>query len=1018
MYRFNTCLASLLLFSAALWGQPPTYLYSHLGTQDGLVSDQVLTVQQDKKGFIWIASHKGIQRYDGHRFLDIRHQPGTPKSIPPGIVYLMAIDKKDRLWLVLGDSRVGFLNVSDLSFQEVPLQLPDGQTDKSIGNIYIDEDGNIFLFGYKRTIFNYNEKLAAFTTGNPHFQSPKGWNIIHLWQDKDRNYWLGCDSGLAKFNKKTGILSYGDDNIEKDPVVESFRHLRVINLLYKEPSGRFWISSWPLTGLTIQSYDPQAGAVTTWEHKIGTRLKYRYFELRGILTLQDGSTWLAGHNLFARYNTAQHSIDPVPNNLPGEFSILFDGINYLFEDREKNLWICTDKGLYRFNPPAQKFSVVQNKRFGRDTVFSPDVTDLLAASDGNIYVSTWGSGVFAYDSNFNPVRSNLVKQGQHLGEGMTWCLLERSNGEIWRGQQGGTLLVFDPATQSSRIIQDPVFEKSTIRQITEDKKGNLWLGTQQGHLVFWNAKTGSFSLKQKMEGVISRLYTDKGGFVWVCSATNGVYRIDPATGNIIMNVNASGSEDKKLMANVSTDIIQYNDSLVAIAANGLNLLHLRTGRVFHFSNSNNFPSNELANFAVDSRGYLWMSGGLGVTSFNPLKGHVSSYSEMDGVHTKNFNTASVSPLRDGRIAIGTNHDILLFDPLKVTVEDYIPPKIEISGISLMNKALPVDSITRSSRLELRHDQNSLVVEFTTLTYQNDYVIYYMLEGLDKDWKESGKMKQALFNYLAPGEYILKAAGKHSNGQIGQITSLTIAVNAPFWRSTWFYSLLALTLAAALFWLDRQRTARLENEARMRSIIAGNLGEEVNTTLQNINVLSEIAGMKASTDPEKSKEFIYEIQKKSRNMVIAMNDVLWSIDPANDSIPKTIERFKEFAESMHSKHGAEVLIEVADPLNSLQLSMKFRHEFHNIFKTAISCLVEIQHAKKVTVELLHSKGLLQLKITAPGQPLNLNNERVARCITEIKSRARSLGCLAETNSQPEGAVLIFKARIGRHGIQKI
>ena len=83
---------------------------------------------------------------------------------------------------------------------------------------------------------------------------------------------------------------------------------------------------------------------------------------------------------------------------------------------------------------------------------------------------------------------------------------------------------------------------------------------------------------------------------------------------------------------------------------------------------------------------------------------------------------------------------------------------------------------------------------------------------------------------------------------------------------------------------------------MRGDIAGNLHEEINTALNNINVLSEIAKIKADKEPEQSKNYINEIHSKSHNMIIAMDDMLWSIDPANDSMAKTIDRIKEFSDA--------------------------------------------------------------------------------------------------------------------------
>jgi hypothetical protein len=126
---------------------------------------------------------------------------------------------------------------------------------------------------------------------------------------------------------------------------------------------------------------------------------------------------------------------------------------------------------------------------------------------------------------------------------------------------------------------------------------------------------------------------------------------------------------------------------------------------------------------------------------------------------------------------------------------------------------------------------------------------------------------------------------------------------------------------------------------MRVDIAGNLHQEVNTALSNINILSEMAKLKADHEPEKSKEFIEQIHNKSHNMMIAMDDMLWSIDPENDSMKKTVERMQEYIDALNSRHAANIDMLVDERINNLKLNMQFRHEAFIHFKQRNSVRVK-------------------------------------------------------------------------------
>jgi hypothetical protein len=125
---------------------------------------------------------------------------------------------------------------------------------------------------------------------------------------------------------------------------------------------------------------------------------------------------------------------------------------------------------------------------------------------------------------------------------------------------------------------------------------------------------------------------------------------------------------------------------------------------------------------------------------------------------------------------------------------------------------------------------------------------------------------------------------------------------------------------------------------MRTDIAGNLHEEVNTALSNINILSDMALMKSEKEPEKSKEFIKQIHTRSHNMIIAMDDMLWSISPDNDSMDKTVDRMREYTEALKNRHGVNIELLVEKNIGKLVLNMKLRHEAFVLFKEGIKSLV--------------------------------------------------------------------------------
>jgi ligand-binding sensor domain-containing protein len=985
-------------------------MFTRLGARDGLASNSVYSLQQDAKGFIWVGTSNGLQRYDGTRFLLFQHQLNDSNSLPNNIVQQVLLDKNNRLWVRCAFNKLGYIDLANLRYHPVQALVADEHLDKGRGHLYVDQAGHILLFLFNRAVLTYDERIKTFMPGSLPFQLPPGWQPIAFFQDSDANYWLGSDSGLVKYNPRRRTLSYRGHNTDNDPVIGFYANYTNLGFPYLDHSGRFWVMYWPMSGVPASylSVDVHTGKGKSWNASIGRILKGRYNEMSQIAEQGDGTIWFTGINMLAMLRPAGSEFEMVEPNAHGEFSVYYDVVQSWLQDRERNIWLATDRGLYFFNPEAQRMHAISNRMPGSDSVYTGEVTAVRQLRNGDIMVSSWGDGIFAYDSNFNPVRRWYVDQAKKypVEEHQSWCILERPNGDIWHGHQHGALFISHWGSRTTEKLDLPVFGHSTIRQIVADTTGNVWLGTHSGRLIRWDARLNRFTLMDTLSSTIQRLYVDRKGNIWACTQLEGVFRIRVEDGAILNRYSNTGPEGRKLSGVGATDIVQYSDSLYIVATYNLDIINTATNRIRSDTGVNGALFSGATNIIQDRRGYLWITNSEGLNNLNFRKQLGTTFFETDGVGANAFNLGSASELKDGRIAIGTAHDLLVFQPADIKSSDTPPNDVVFTGIWMQNRSLSVDSVEKLHRLELPYGQNSVRIAFSTLAYQNISGIVYQLEGIDKDWIDS-RSNDAVYNYLPPGKYTFRVRGVNAENLVSLHTNeLSIIVPGPFWRSWWFLCLVLLTGAGVLYLLDRQRMQRKEVVEKMRSDISGNLHEEVNKALQNINVLSEIARIKADKDPEQSVNYINEIHHKSHNMIIAMDDMLWTIDPTNDNMARAIDRMQEFADALMHRHGVHIRLQAEKGLEALHPAMKIRYELLLIYKLMLRLLVEESNAPDTLVQLDQNRGLLQLNIYSGGIKIDPRSSRSIRLLEEAKSRAAVVRGTLDWQSDEKGTAILF------------
>lgn len=1008
---------TFLLLPASLNGQEARqYTFTHYTSSSGLISNQVNTIVQDEDGFMWIGTTDGLQRFDGTRYKTFRHDDNDRSTLPSKSVTQLMIDNKKNLWILNSDGNIGIFNTKKFIYREATVKTKNNLSLRTVSKRLIkDEYGNIFLLLAGDEVITWNEKNNEFSFIHNFFLQKKEWNIADFAQQPGtQKYWISIQgAGIAVYDKAANKLSYAGNNVENEPAIEQFEKKTSPYNFYFDKQGRLWFN---IRGPEFQytyCYDFKKHDFILNEYEFYSFFK-TYYEGRGFFEQQDGTIWIKGAKVFARYLENEKKFEQVSDSYKNETDISYRIITNLFEDRERNIWVGTgNNGLFRFNPAEEVFTNITH--ISRSTGAEGDggAISFIRENDGSMLIGHWGDGLYRYDKNFKPIPVNIKGIDDNNLISIWDMDYSKDSQTIWMSAQPG-IYIYNYKSRSATFYNPSLLQNKTVREVAEDKNGNLWLGMQAIGVFKWDAVKGKSKFEEGLSKFMSipavqvnKILVDKMGYVWIATAGEGAYVIDPVTDKILMHFHKEATDEKKIPEEGVSSLFEYDDSLIVITTATRAFLYNRILNKMSLLTGANVFSGYISSIEKDGSGNLWISTNSALYRVNMNKKVFISFNRNDGIYNDYFVLSASYTLPDGRMLFGSSGQFIVFNPASVHINTTEFPKVVITDFKVMNKYMQVDSLLQLKKIELRYDENSLDIEFSYLKYIKNHVIKYKLEGLDKDWKIADESNQAVYSYLPPGTYTFLLATINAEANTGKnITRIVIIINPPFWKTWWFFCLIALVITAIIYWLDKQRINKLTALHKVRTEIAGNLHEEVNTTLNNINLLSEMARIKADKEIDRSKEYIEQISSKSRNMINAMSDIMWTIDPQNDNMEKSLLRMMEFADALRNRYGVHIELALDKKVRSLKLDMKTRHETYFIFKESLWMIVKYSGGKETLIYIDFFKNKLSMKLQDATASLDKNLTEIDKSIKEINDRAALINAELDVQYDKNGIAIVL------------
>lgn len=870
-------------------------------TEHGLSSTKITSIVQDNKGFIWIGTEDGLNKFDGYHFT-VYKQGNDSVSLVSDHISALYHDSHQRLWVATIDG-LHYYNPTTDNFRNVAL----GQPDYLIKNnqcvsILEDRRGSLWFASAGLGVLEYWPDQDRSILHSPSHTQPdatlcSGY-VRCMVEDQSGRIWFGSqDRGLSVY----------------DPVNKTFRNYNTTNsgLSHNAIFGLTLLQDGNLVISTIGGgvnlFDQATGTFISYP-KLFDRLPYRYTycalqdktgnlligtDGNGVMLFDPKQHLLTQHPVY-RERTQEIGDSKVHclfedkhghvwvgmnykglcviKNEPAGFkcyrkisnesnSLSYDHVMGITTDENREIWIATDGGgLNRYNPATQQYTYYKYQPTNPHSISDNAVVSVFCDSHNRIWAGTYVGGLCLLTDKKNGtfIRYHADEKEGSLSSNFIKHIIEDRHGYLWIATSGGGLNRFDPHTETFRSYRhetQPGLINDHINRLFLDSKDRLWIGTYFG-LSCMDMQTETFTAFSTENGLSSlsvySIVEDEEGTIWI-GTQNGLNKYDRSHNRFLP---------------VKPDIPGFSPVI-----NGL----------------------------VAYKDQLWMSTNNGIVQYIPRTGTVRQYSTHHGLQSNEFILSSYYQSPEGEIFFGGINGFNSFFPTDIHSQVITPP-VYITDLKIFNQSVPIHetingrviltkSLSETAKIKLRHSDKSFTLEFTAPDAPAPSAILYAcrMEGFDREWVQYDHTRRyATYTNLDPGTYTFQVKASNDPDVWGaEATLLVIEIQPPIWATWWArlgYVLLACGIATLLLRfafirireknelrIERLKVKQQEELSQAKMQFFTNISHEFRTPLTLI--IGPLESMLTSETDDEKKQTQQMMLRNAERLLRLINQIL-------------------------------------------------------------------------------------------------------------------------------------------------
>ena len=1004
-----------LLFPFQSSAQVHQYRFSHLSLENGLSSFRAYDVVQDATGYIWISTIDGLNRYDGNTIKVFRHNEENSKSLAWSPIRTLYADSRGNVWIGGSvESGIERFEPSTETFVHYRhnQQRPSSISANSVTSILEgrDEETGSFML-WIGTRGGGLLKFFPQTDSTVHLRRIPGAantisndTITALAIDSSRTLWIGTANGLDAYDLQSRRFThYQHAPQNKHSLVSNS-----ISALLFEGNGVLWIG----TDRELDRFDVKTGIFTHCLNSSGGSVITSNVVTK-LLLQGNRFLWVGTGDGLSRLDRKTNTWTQFRQKLDDPTSLLNDLIWSLCQDRSGNIWIATDRGVSRFSPRSEMF---HHYTLTDDPQSDQTVTSVLVNSDSDLWLGTSDHGI----KRFNPEKDVFLPDKVLDEPREITTMYKDARGDVWvasaseppyLGRFNATAHRFDKTSCEYRI-----------RSLLMDRTGKLWGGTHSDGLRLFAPENSKFveipswlsrvvDTKYPIHAIIQTRY----GTVWVGTEGDGLFSWDHNT----KSAKHYASDPTRTNTIKNNRIYAlYEDALGYIwiaTGGGLNKFDPVTETFRVYGTETEGRASSFIRIQGDNRGRLWLSSiQNGLSCFEPRTGVFRNYTSREGIQGDIFYYAAAK-CRNGDLVFGGERGFNLFSPDSI-YDNPIYPSIALPELRVLSDPPKVFYNAMSiGSLSLEHDENYFSIEFAGLEFTNPdkNMFQYRLEPIDTVWRDARNQRTVTYAKIPDNEeYIFRVKGSNSDGIWNERgVSLPISIGPPFYKEWWFRILVAVVIIGAMTLGYNYRVSQLLAMERLRLRIAGDLHDDIGSSLSGIALMTDIV---RNHIPKESKDyqFLTTANFAARQTTDALRDIVWIINPEHDKPEDIILRMKSAASILL----ANMSYSFDHPSKELPaLDMEFRRNLILVYKEILNNIAKHSKAKHVKINVETNGKTFVLSIQDDG--VGFDTEEAAKKdghgLSSLQRRAEKLNGVITIESSPgHGTTTTLKANTAR------